>query len=246
MDQNVTEIEAPPAVPPDPGRSLNGGGAAPARRGGGARGADHEPAAARPMGLDHRHRARARAPGRRDHRRLRPVAPERCAQRDHRPARSCANRVPAAAAPRSSPSRTACAASRSTACTRASRPTTARARTPGGHAPTQGAGCGPARADGQVAAIGTAMESWRAEFAGPGIARIRREGPSPTPGDRATRSAASFAQRDGALGALNADIAARRADAKERLDDVVAVDDRVVLRRRRRAGGWRSSPSRSP
>jgi signal transduction histidine kinase len=63
------------------------------------------------------------------------------------------------------------------------------------------------------------MESWRAEFAVPGIARIRRDGPSPTPGDRATRSAASFARVTGALGALNADIAARRADAKERLDD---------------------------
>jgi len=70
----------------------------------------------------------------------------------------------------------------------------------------------------RVAAIGTAMESWRAEFADPGIARIRREGPSPTPGDRATRSAASFARVTSALGALNADIAARRADAKERLD----------------------------
>ena len=58
------------------------------------------------------------------------------------------------------------------------------------------------------------MESWRTEFAEPGIERIRREGPSPTPGDRATRSAASFARVTGALGALNADIAARRADAK--------------------------------
>jgi signal transduction histidine kinase len=71
----------------------------------------------------------------------------------------------------------------------------------------------------KVAAIGTAMESWRTEFADPGIARIRREGPSPTPGDRATRSAASFARVTSALGALSADIAARRADAKERLDD---------------------------
>ena len=30
MDQDVKEIEAPPAVAPDPGRSLNGGGASPA------------------------------------------------------------------------------------------------------------------------------------------------------------------------------------------------------------------------
>ena len=70
----------------------------------------------------------------------------------------------------------------------------------------------------KVTAIGSAMESWRTEFAEPGIERIRREGPSPTPGDRATRSAASFARVTGALGALNADIAARRADAKSRLD----------------------------
>jgi signal transduction histidine kinase len=70
----------------------------------------------------------------------------------------------------------------------------------------------------KVGAIGTAMESWRTEFAEPGIERIRREGPSPTPGDRATRAAASFAKVTGALGALNADIAVRRAAAKERLD----------------------------
>ncbi len=71
----------------------------------------------------------------------------------------------------------------------------------------------------EVAAIGTAMESWRAEFAVPGIARIRREGPSPTPGDRATRSAASFAKVTGALAALDADIGARRARAQARLDE---------------------------
>jgi signal transduction histidine kinase len=70
----------------------------------------------------------------------------------------------------------------------------------------------------KVGAIGTAMESWRTEFAEPGIERIRREGPSPTPGDRATRAAASFAKVTRALGALNADIAVRRAAAKERLD----------------------------
>jgi signal transduction histidine kinase len=70
----------------------------------------------------------------------------------------------------------------------------------------------------KVTAIGSAMESWRTEFAEPGIERIRREGPSPTPGDRATRSAASFARVTGALDTLNADIAARRADAKSRLD----------------------------
>jgi signal transduction histidine kinase len=70
----------------------------------------------------------------------------------------------------------------------------------------------------KVGAIGTAMESWRTEFAEPGIERIRREGPSPTPGDRATRAAASFAKVTGALGALNADIAVRRAAAKDRLD----------------------------
>jgi signal transduction histidine kinase len=70
----------------------------------------------------------------------------------------------------------------------------------------------------KVGAIGTAMESWRTEFAEPGIERIRREGPSPTPGDRATRAAASLAKVTGALGALNADIAVRRAAAKERLD----------------------------
>ena len=33
MDQDVKEIEAPPAAAPDPGRSLNGSGAAPAAPG---------------------------------------------------------------------------------------------------------------------------------------------------------------------------------------------------------------------
>jgi signal transduction histidine kinase len=96
------------------------------------------------------------------------------------------------------------------------------------HARVQGAGvtrrlddlaAGDASLTAKVAAIGTAMESWRAEFAVPGIARIRRDGPSPTPGDRATRAAASFAKVTGALAALDADIGARRARAQARLDE---------------------------
>ena len=71
----------------------------------------------------------------------------------------------------------------------------------------------------KVAAIGTALESWRAEFAVPGIERIRRNGPSPTPGDRATRAAASFAKVTGALSVLDTDIADRRESAQARLDD---------------------------
>ena len=125
--------------------------------------------------------------------------------------------------------------------------------------------CGEPELTARVAAIGTAMESWRAEFADPGIARIRREGPSPTPGDRATRSAASFARVTGALGALNADIAARRADAKERLDDasrsttvsffviagalalaLVAVAVAMSRASRARSGAWPPTRGSSP
>jgi signal transduction histidine kinase len=71
----------------------------------------------------------------------------------------------------------------------------------------------------RVAAVQRTMEAWRSEFALSAIERIRREGPSPSDEDRARRSAARFAEITAALGALGDDIATRRQDAQQRLED---------------------------
>jgi signal transduction histidine kinase len=71
----------------------------------------------------------------------------------------------------------------------------------------------------RIAAVGSAMESWREEFATPAIERIRREGPRPSDPDRAARSGESFANVTAGLTALRQDIADRRAEARQLLSD---------------------------
>jgi signal transduction histidine kinase len=63
------------------------------------------------------------------------------------------------------------------------------------------------------------MEVWRAEFATPGIERIRREGVRPSNPARSGRAAEIFGRVTSSLTALRQDIADRRADARQRLED---------------------------
>jgi signal transduction histidine kinase len=71
----------------------------------------------------------------------------------------------------------------------------------------------------RVTDVRTNMEAWRNEFANVAIERVRREGPTRVSNAaRAQRSADRFAQVTAGLGGLGRDIAARRADAQDRLD----------------------------
>jgi signal transduction histidine kinase len=71
----------------------------------------------------------------------------------------------------------------------------------------------------RVTDVRTNMEAWRDEFASAGIERVRREGPGARSNPaRARLAAARFTEVTGAVAGLGRDIAARRADAQDRLD----------------------------